>query len=266
MIWFIETVLFKIGEMGLSSCQDLGKLGVFALRGIKTFFLKGVNFRSVIFQMNHIGVNSWSVVALTGSTIGAVLAAQAYDGLHRFGVDQYFLGPLVYLSMCREFGPIVSALMVIARAGSSMTAEIGSMKISEQVDALQTLSIDPVKYIVVPRILATTIIMPLLNLFCIMFGVAAGFVISVYSLGVGAQTYTEAIKINVVITDVTYGLIKSVVFGFLTSIICSYKGMNTTGGARGIGISTTQSVVYSCVTIFVANYILTMFLFYEGGM
>ncbi|MFC1854493.1 MlaE family ABC transporter permease [Candidatus Dependentiae bacterium] len=251
--------LERVGEFGISCAEGLGKLGVFTFRTISTLVTKGVNLKRVFFQMNYIGVNSFSVVVLTGSTIGAVLAIHAHDGLHRFGADQ-FIGPLIYLSMTREFGSILSGIMVTARAGSAMTAELGTMSITEQIDALRTLSMDVYRYLIVPRVLASTIILPFLSLFCVLAGVSAGFGMAVYVLKVNPEQYIDFTRRMVVMEDITQGLIKASVFGFLCSIISCYKGFFTFGGAKGVGISTIQSVVYSCVTIFVANYILSSLL------
>ncbi len=251
-----------IGTIVLNTCADLGNFGLFSIRVLTTFLTRGCNFSFLIFQMSNIGVNSRNVVALTGSTIGAVLAMHGYEAFHRFGTEQ-FLGPLVYLAMTREFGSIISAIMVIARAGSAMTAEIGSMNISEQVDALTTLSIDPIRYIVVPRVLATTIILPFLSLFCVVFGVGAGYVVSVYVFKVNAELYVSTIRINLVLSDITRGLVKAAIFGVLSSLICTYKGILARGGAKGIGLATTEAVVLSCVTVFLANYVLSALLFYK---
>ncbi len=256
-------MLFFLGSSVIYFVQELGNLGLFTYRAMSVFFQTGCSYSALLQQMLHIGVNSRNVVALTGSAIGAVLAKHGYDGLHRFDADQ-FLGPLVYLAMTREFGSVISAIMVIARAGSAMTAEVGSMNISEQIDALTTLSIDPIRYVVVPRILATTLIMPLLSLFCVIFGVGAGYVVAIHVLHINSELYLESIRTNLLLSDITKGLIKAAVFGFLSSVICSYKGINARGGAKGIGVATTQAVVISCVTVFLVNYVLTSLLFHES--
>lgn len=253
--------LFRLlGSIAMTAVSSMGEFGLFVLRAGMTLLRRGFAIRSLMFQANQVGVDSWGVVALTGAAIGAVLAHHAYDGLHRFHGEQ-FLGPLLYLSMAREFGSVISAIMVVARAGSAMTAEIGSMQISEQIDALTTLSIDPMAYIVIPRVLATTMIMPILSLVCVIFGVAAGYVISIYVLGVNPELYMETIKTNLEFSDFFYGLVKAAIFGLLTSLIACYVGLKTSGGARGVGKSTTQSVVASCITIFLANYILSAIFF-----
>jgi len=210
--------------------------------------------------MAYIGIESLSIVALVGTAVGAVLAIQSYVGLERFGSTQ-FIGPIVFLSMTREFGPVFTAIMVIGRAGSAMTAEIGSMRITEQIDALQTLSINVQQYLIVPRIVASTLIMPFLSIFCTLFGILAGYITSVYLLHLNPEVYMEAVRTHAEISDIVNGLIKAIIFGFLFSIISTYKGFITRGGAKGVGISTTQSVVYANVTIVIADYILTSLMF-----
>jgi len=252
--------LDRIGNAVLESCQWLGKVGLFTYEAVVTLFTSRLKVQKVFYQMQYIGAGSLLIVFLTGVTIGAVLAIQSYVGLERFGSTQ-FIGPIVFLSMTREFGPVFTAIMVIGRAGSAMTAELGSMRISEQIDALQTLCIDPFQYLVVPRVLASTIILPFLSMFCSFFGIIAGHVTSVYLLGINSEIYMEAIRANVELSDIINGLIKALIFGFLLGIIATYKGYVTRGGAKGLGIATTQSVVFSNVTIVIADYILTSLMF-----
>lgn len=249
-----------MGQTAIDACENLGCIGLFFIETLKTSS-RGVDLKKIIEQMHSIGVESLNVVALTGITIGAVLAKHSFDGLHKFGAQDQFIGPLVYLSMTREFGPIVSAIMLTARSGSAMAAELGSMKISEQIDALRTLSIDPYGYLVAPRIIGATLVMPLLSAFCTICGVGAGYFLAVWVMGVGPEVYGDSIRKMLEFNDIFYGLVKAAAFGFLSSLICCYKGMNTTGGSRGVGISTTEAVVYSCVTIFSANYVLSSLLF-----
>ena len=250
----------SLGVITLQACRDLGNLGLFVYEAVFTLFSTKLRLKKVLYQMNYIGINSLSIVFLVGISVGAVLALQSYIGLERFGSTQ-FIGPIVYLSMTREFGPVFSALMVIGRAGSAITSEIGTMRITEQIDALQTLCIDPYQYLVVPRIVAGTIILPFLSIFCTLFGILAGYITSVYVLNVNAETYMEAIRANVEMSDIVNGLVKAVVFGFLLSCVATYKGFFTSGGAKGVGLATTQSVVYANVTIVIADYILTSLMF-----
>lgn len=256
----VAPLLNRLGSVALHLSGRLGITTLFLVQSIKTLFTTQPKMRKIFFQMRHIGVNSSSVVFLTGTSVGSVLAYQSYIGLHRFGGEQ-FIGPVVFLAMVREFAPALTALMVAGRAGSAMTAEIGTMQITEQVDALRTLCINVHQYLIVPRIVATTFIIPFLSLFCALCGVLGGYIIGVHVLGVNSELFMRSIRENVDIFDITSGLFKATVFGFLLSWIGTYKGYTTKGGARGVGLSTTQSVVYSAVSIFVADYVLTALMF-----
>jgi phospholipid/cholesterol/gamma-HCH transport system permease protein len=256
----ISKLVNFVGKTGIKICNDLGDIGAFLFDTVKVLFSTKLKMKKFFYSMNYIGVNSLSVVALVGITGGAVLALQSYIGLERFGASR-FIGPIIYLSMTREFGPVFTAIMVIGRAGSAITAEIGTMRITEQIDALQTLCINTKQYLVVPRLLAGMCILPFLSICCSLFGIVSGYVVSIFILGINSEVYMDAVRVNAELSDITSGLIKAVVFGFLLTLISTYKGFTTTGGAKGVGVSTTQSVVYSNVTIFVANYILTSLLF-----
>jgi len=248
-----------VGKTTIGFCNEAGSVAVFTYRAIETMFTTRIKFKKVFRQANHIGINSLSVVLLTGGAIGAIMALHTHHGLEKFAAESY-IGSIVFLAMAREFGPVISAIMVTGRAVSSMTAEIGSMRITEQIDALKTLSINTFQYLIVPRILATTIIMPFLSLFCTACGVLFGYIISVYALGINPETYQESIRQYAELGDITRGLIKAGIFGFLISSIGCYKGYTTWGGAKGVGIATTQSVVYANVTIFIADYIISSFM------
>ncbi len=249
-----------LGSTTLRLCLELGKAGLYLIEVTKALIQTKLKLKKAFDQMKNIGVNSLSVVILTGASTGGVLAYQAYQGLSRFNGEQ-FLAPLVFISMVREFGPVLAAIMVTARSGSSMAAEIGTMKITEQIDALKTLCINPYQYLIIPRIVASTLILPYLSLYCSIFGILAGYVVAVLLLGINPEMYMRSIKESVELYDVTSGLIKATVFGFLMAWIASYIGYTTTGGAKGVGISTTKSVVFSCIAIFIADYLLTSLLF-----
>ncbi len=249
-----------IGKIVIDICNRAGKMGVFFYETLETLFTTRLKTKKFFFQMSYIGVGSIWVIILIGVTVGAVLAVQAYYGLHKFGAEK-FIGPIVFISMVREFGPVFTAIMVIGRAGSAITAEIGTMRITEQIDALQTLCINVKQYLIVPKILAATIILPFLSIFCSLLGIMAGYFMSVYVLNINPEMYTEAIRESVVFSDITNGLIKAVFFGLLLSLVSTYKGYTTTGGARGVGIATTQSVVLANVIIFIADYILSTLMF-----
>lgn len=249
-----------IGKIALQACERLGNIGVFLYDALIALGTTRLRVKKLFYHMNYIGVNSVGVVFLVGITVGAALALQSYIGLERFGATQ-FIGPIVFLAMAREFGPVFAAIMVIGRAGSAITAEIGTMRITEQIDALQTLCINVHQYLIVPRIIAGTFILPFLAIFCTLFGTLAGYFTAVHILGINSEVYMQAIIENVEISDLTSGMIKALIFGFLVTVITTYKGFITRGGAKGVGIAITQSVVYSILTVVVADYILTSLLF-----
>lgn len=208
-------------------------------------------------QLYHIGVLSLSVVAITGFTTGFVLAAQSFYQLGEKGLASV-TGVLVGKSMITELGPILTAFMVTGRVGSSMCAELGTMKVTEQIDALKSMAINPYSYLVAPRFIAGTFMIPLLTLFCIVMGIFGGFLIATNLFNMSAANYFNPMQIHITLFDVATGVIKSIVFGIIIVTVCCYRGMKTTGGAAGVGKSTTESVVTSYILILLADFFLTM--------
>lgn len=251
----VRDIISDVGRVTVKLCNDLGNFGLFSINVFSTLFSTKLKMKKVLDQIIYIGIKSLSIVILVGCAVGAVLAIQSFIGLERFSGTQ-FIGPIVFLAMVREFGPVFAAIMVIGRAGSAITAEIGTMRITEQIDALQTLCINTYQYLVVPRVVAGTIILPLLSLFCSVCGIVSGYLVSVYLLGINGEIYQETIRTHVELFDIVNGLIKAMAFGLLFSLVSTYKGYITRGGAKGVGIATTQSVVFANVTIVVADYIL----------
>lgn len=252
-------LLNSINSLGHYTSQlfyRFGSLAIFLYETMRSITRRSVDVKKTLAQMNFIGVKSLSVIVITGASVGSVLAWQTFIGLKRFGAYQY-IGPVVFLGMVREFGPVLSAIMVAGRAGSAMTAEIGTMKISEQVDALRTLGIDVQQYLIIPRIIATTIVLPLLSLFCSLCGIIGGYIVAVWGLKVNHGLYLDSIRQSVEMGDIFHGLSKAVVFGFLIAAIATYKGFHTYGGAKSVGTSTTQSVVNASLAILVVDYIMT---------
>lgn len=249
-----------IGLYTLEVCDFFGKVLLFLGTSIRVLFTTKFKFKKVIEHMERIGVDSTPVILLTGASSGMVLAFQSYIGFHRFG-GEGLLSPVIALSMTRELGPVLTGLMVTGRAGSAIAAEIGTMEITEQIDALRTLGINPYQYLVVPRLVAGFIILPFLSLFCTFCGIVGGYIISVYALELNPEQYMQGIREYTELQDITGGLIKASVFGLILTWIGTYKGYTTTGGARGVGTSTTQSVVFGSIMILVANYFLTALLF-----
>ena len=208
-------------------------------------------------QLFHIGVLSLSVVAITGFTTGFVLAAQSFYQLGEKGLASV-TGVVVGKSMITELGPILTAFMVTGRVGSSMCAELGTMKVTEQIDALKSMAINPYAYLVAPRFIAGTFMIPLLTLFSVIMGIFGGYLVASSLFNMAASTYFDPMQIHITLFDLLTGSIKSFIFGILIVTVCCYRGMKTTGGAAGVGRATTQSVVTSYILILFADFFLTL--------
>lgn len=208
-------------------------------------------------QLYHIGVLSLPVVSITGFTTGFVLAAQSFYQLGEKGLAGV-TGVLVSKSMITELGPILTAFMVTGRVGSAMCAELGSMKVTEQIDALRSMAINPYAYLVAPRVVAGTIMIPLLTLFSVVMGILGGLLISVSFFGMSENNFFNPIPLHITLFDLLTGVVKSIVFGIILVTVCCYKGLKTSGGAAGVGQATTDSVVTSYVLILLFDLLLTM--------
>jgi phospholipid/cholesterol/gamma-HCH transport system permease protein len=237
----------------------LGRLAMLTREAIASALTFKVASRDLVYQMYFIGVKSQSVVLITGAFTGMVLAAQTYFQFHKVKMDSATLA-VVGVSMCSELGPVLTGLMVAGRVGAAIAAEIGTMRVTEQIDALRTLATHPVDYLVVPRLLAAHFVMPFLAVEAIVFGIGAGYAVSVYLLGIHpAYLWHNMIHYTGVI-DLSMGLIKSFIYGGIVAIIGCYKGMNCGEGAEGVGHATTEAVVYSSITILITNFFLTLLL------
>lgn len=210
-------------------------------------------------QLFSIGVLSLPVVAVTGFATGLVLAAQSFYQLGELGLSGA-TGLFVSKSMLTEIGPSLTAFMVTGRVGSAICAEIGTMKVTEQIDALKSMDVNPLRYLVSPRILATVLMLPILTIYSALIGIYGGYLISIYVFGMSPQAYFDPMQGNVTLFDFNTGLIKAFVFGILISSISCYKGMTTYGGAAGVGRATTSSVVVCYSSILIVNLVLTIFL------
>lgn len=248
-----------IGKSVLYFAYIVGRFFIFFSKTTQTAITTRLKVSKLFFQCNRIGVESLNIVILTGIFTGMVFALQSYIGFQRVGGEQ-FIGAVVALGMIRELGPVLTGLMVTGRAGSAITAEIGTMRITEQIDALTTLRINTFQYLVVPRILSGIFILPCLTLFSMIFGIGGGYIVCVFVLGLSPQDYLDSIRNFVELSDIRSGLIKSSFFGLILTWVGTYKGFYTDGGARGVGISTTQSVVAASIMILMANYFLTKLL------
>ena len=216
--------------------------------------------RLILQQAEEVGVQSLPVVLLTALFTGMVLALQSYIVFHRFAAES-MIGAVVSLSMVRELGPVLVALMVAGRVGSSFAAELGTMRVSEQIDALWTLSTDPLRYLVMPRLIAAVLMLPLLVVVADFLGVMGGYAISVGMLDQNPAVYIEKSTQFMELDDMYSGIIKAVFFGMLISVIGCTEGFHCRGGAEGVGRATTSAVVIACMSILVSDYFLTAWMF-----
>ncbi len=255
----IERGINAIGSAVINLCTVTGSFTMFLFHAARCLVTMRPKIHKFFVQSNRIGVESSLIVMLTGTFTGMVFALQSYIGFQRVGGEQ-FIGAVVALGMVRELGPVLTGLMVTGRACSAIAAEIGTMRITEQIDALETLRIDPFQYLIVPRILAGIVIVPCLTIFSMICGIVGGYAICVHVLELSPEDYVSSIKNFVELSDINGGIIKSCVFGLILTWVGTYKGFYTRGGARGVGEATTQSVVLSSIMILIFNYFLTKLL------
>jgi phospholipid/cholesterol/gamma-HCH transport system permease protein len=218
------------------------------------------DLRELARQMARVGVDSIPVVVLTSLFTGMVMALQTFTVLRRFNAESY-VGSLVSLSMVRELAPVLGGLIVAGRAGSAMGAELGTMRVTEQIDALEVMATDPVHYLVVPRVWAATLMLPILILFANAVGIGGGYLVSVVLFGANPVSYLQNTFQYMDLEDLTSGLIKAAVFGMLVAVLGCMQGFHTTGGAEGVGRATTRAVVVASIAILISDFFLTKLLF-----
>jgi phospholipid/cholesterol/gamma-HCH transport system permease protein len=248
--------LAAIGRLFLAFLASVGDLAIFTGRALGQGLIGPYYPRMVLRQMVDIGYYSLPVVGLTAIFTGMVLALQSHTGFARFEA-QGAVATIVVLSMTRELGPVLAGLMVAGRVGASMAAEIGTMRVTEQIDALSTLATDPFKYLVAPRLIAGLLMLPLLVIVANIIGVFGGYIVGIYKLGFGPQEYINRTVEFLEAQDVILGLVKAAVFGFLVTLMGCYQGYNSGRGAQGVGAATTKAVVSASILILTANYIIT---------
>lgn len=252
-----------IGRKTINWVNTLGAATIFLVLAVLMIF-QPKQWTKVIEQIYYIGARSMTIIMLVALFTGMVLGLQSYHALAQFGTVGA-VGTLVALSLIRELGPVLTAIMITARAGSAITAEIGIQRISEQIDALDTMRIDPLRFLISPRIAASIVSFPLLTALFDLVGIVGGFISGVVLMGANAGTYFYRVQASVDMKDVTDGFIKAVVFAFIVATVCCFQGyfvhMRTDSrGAKSVGLSTTSAVVTSCVLILVADYVVTSLL------
>jgi phospholipid/cholesterol/gamma-HCH transport system permease protein len=239
---------------------ELGRFFLMLWRTLVWTVRPPYDWRQLLRQMVKVGVQSVPVITLTTLFTGAVMALQTFTTLRRFHAESY-VGSLVALSMVRELSAVLGGLVVAGRSGSAMGAELGTMRVTEQIDALEVMATDPIHYLVVPRVWATTVMLPLLVMLGNALGVLGGYLVSVVLMGANPVAYTENTFKFMDLNDLTSGLIKAAVFGLLIAVIGCQKGFYTTGGAEGVGRSTTSAVVTASIAILISDFFLTKLLF-----
>lgn len=239
----------------LNFLSDLQEMSLLAARAARGFFKKPHYIPEAVAQMDYIGVGSLTIIILTGFFTGGVLTLQTYQTLASYGaVDQ--LGYLVSISLVRELGPVLSALMVTGRVVSAISAELGSMVVSEQIDAMRALGTDPIRKLVAPRILALVITLPLLTLITDVMGIGGGWVVSTWLFNLPSSMFINSVQDGITTDDIIGGIIKPLVFAFLMGVIACHKGLKTEGGTVGVGRSTTSAVVAASIIVIIADFIL----------
>ncbi len=265
--WQLDMLLSRtfsvIGSAAIRWVNILGAATVFLCLALFKVF-RSKQLSKIVQQLYYIGARSTTIIMLVSVFTGMVLGLQSYHALVKFGA-QGAVGTLVSLSLIRELGPVLTAIMITARAGSAITAEIGIQRISEQIDALHTMRIDPLRHLISPRVTAAIISFPILTTVFDLIGIIGGYISGVMLLGLNSGVYFHSIQANVELKDITDGLIKTIVFAVIVATVCCYQGYfahmrRDSHGAKAVGLATTSAVVISCVLILVSDYIVTSLL------
>ncbi|RMG70499.1 MAG: ABC transporter permease [Nitrospirae bacterium] len=249
----VSGAIASLGRFSIKRVRALGSMFIFLLNSLWHIFIPPFKFRLLLRQIWFLGNKSLIVILLTGAFTGMVLSLQIFYTLSKFG-SEALLGPAVALSLIRELGPVLSALMVTGRAGSALTAEIGIMRITEQIDALLSMALSPIKYLVVPNLLAALVVFPLLGAIFDLIGIYGGYVVGVKLLGLSSGTYFSKMDEFIDLEDISIGVVKSLCFGLIVAWVCCYKGYTTGYGAKGVSRATTEAVVLASVLILIWDY------------
>lgn len=255
----VKQWLAQIGASTTGGIGGLGRLVGLFLETIGILLSRRPRWARTMQQLHFIGVRSIPVVVITGAFTGMVFAAQTFLQFHKVKMDTA-VGAVVAVAMARELGPVLTALMVAGRVGAAIAAELGTMRVTEQIDALRALATHPTDFLIVPRFVAMMVAMPLLTGFAILMGIASGYVVAVELFGVEGAYYILNMEKFMRVQDIYQGLIKAAFFGFFIIMISCYKGMNCREGAEGVGRATTEAVVVSSITVLISNFFITMFL------
>jgi phospholipid/cholesterol/gamma-HCH transport system permease protein len=255
-----KSILDHLGKPVLKNIEEMGKITMLFFSALAWMVRPPLKARLLFKQMEFVGVKSIIVVLLTGTFTGMVLALQGYHGFRLFSAES-LVGSTVALGMTRELGPVLTSLMVTARAGSAMAAELGTMRVTEQIDALYVMAANPIKHLIVPRIIAGVLMVPILTVVSDFVGILGGYLVGVGILNINSGIFVKNIYRYVDLNDIFNGLVKAACFGLILSLIGCYKGINTRGGAEGVGRATTEAVVLASISILISDYFLTAIMF-----
>ncbi len=257
---FLASMLTGLVQAIGSFFEEVGRAILLLFRSLAWLVRPPYRVAEFVRQFDFAGSQSVMLIILTGAFTGMVSVLQGYNAMHRYGAES-MVGAMAALGLARELGPVISALMVVGRVGSAMTAELGMMRSTQQIDALTSMAVEPVQYLVVPRIVATTLVLPLLAAIFSFSGMVGAYGVATSYLGVDGGMFMNSVRYYLSPEDVIHGLIKAAVFGLIMSVVASYKGFYATGGARGVGVATTKSVVVSSVLVLISDYVMTTLMF-----
>ncbi len=250
--------LESLGSWTIGIFHQLGAVILLLCRAVRQ--LSAFRMQETLKQCLDLGVMSFPIVALTLLFTGMVLSIQIAGELVKYGAD-FSVGGIVSIGMGRELGPVLCGVVLAGRVGAAITAEIGTMRVTEQIDALRCMAVDPVGYLVVPRLIACMLMLPLLNIFGVTIGIVGGMIVAALADNISSYTFLHSIDVFCGPSDIYIGMVKSVFFGMIVALVGCDRGMTCTAGAEGVGLATTQSVVYSIIMLFAANYFLSSVLF-----
>ena len=255
----IEAILRSLGAWTLKQLVSLGTITLLYGETMRELFTKP-RMKHILAQMSHLGVDSLAIVSLTLLFTGVVFTLQTATEFIRFGAAGT-VGGIISIAIGRELGPVLVGVVCAGRVGAAITAEISTMKVTEQIDALRVMAVSPVNYLIVPRMIACMIVVPILTVFGDVIGVVGGYIVAVYYTGISSRVFVESIKTFAEIYDLTGGMIKAIFFGNVIAVLGCYYGLNSPSGAEGVGIATTKTVVASIIAIFILNAVLTFIIY-----
>lgn len=261
MIKFLES----IGNATIGLLELFGNLVMLGGKALRLIATGQIHRKNTIQQLSFIGADSLPIALLISLSVGMVFTLQITNEFIKYGATSA-IGGVVMIALSRELAPILVSVVLAGRVGSAIAAELGSMKVTEQIDALEAFAVDPNRYLVVPRVIACVVMLPILTGVGLLVGGIGGWVVATQMMGISGQLYTDSVQAFLVPMDIFKGMFKSATFGLIIAVVGCHQGLNARKGAQGVGEATTNSVVYSMISIFILNYILSMLLFPAGGM